>query len=446
MKRLSKEGYRAGRAAVREGLSRTARQLFIQSFHRYPNFKSLFWWLITIAKLHPGLKKSGAEQDKKTALRVAFDIHPALVTRYSGFYAVGAGLLNGFEGLDNRPQFTLFYSSSFSEEATLISRSLGCWVRLRATVIKMRWLEFLWRWSGWPKLQNFTGEFDVYHSLHHLMPPTKGKPRILTVHDLRRYMLPQLYRKSKLGLFELAVKRADHFIAVSASTKKDLCDIFGIAGEKIDVVHLASGAEFEPVTEREKTKTEIKKRLSGELDTELEKYLLVFSSPDQRKNVSRTVEAFLLAQKRFSCDVRLIVVGKPPKNDGTFMDIVHEKAKSNVVVTGPLKEVADLFRCADGLVFASLYEGFGIPILEAFASGVPVITSNCSSMPEVGADAALYVDPYDIESIAEAMIKLCNDAETKERLVKAGFERQKNFSWTKTAAETLKVYEKVAAG
>ena len=106
------------------------------------------------------------------------------------------------------------------------------------------------------------------------MPPTRNRPRVLTVYDLRRYKVPQLYRKSKLGLFELALSRADHFIAISEATKKDLCSLFDISGEKVDVVHLAADTTFNPVLEFERQ--EIKKRLAEERGDQLDNDLVEF--------------------------------------------------------------------------------------------------------------------------------------------------------------------------
>jgi len=374
-------------------------------------------------------------------MRIAFDYNPILINKYSGFYAYGAGLLRGFEALSEKPEFLLFYSRCFSNQAKLIKKGIGEWAQLSATFVKMRWLENLWCYSKYPKLQFFTGEFDIYHSTHHLMPPTKNKPRILTVYDLRRYKISELYKKSKLDLFESALKRADHFISISEATKKDLCSLFKIADSKVDVVHLASHAMLKPVLEPEKK--ELKKQLSKRLGVELENYLLVFSSPDRRKNISRTINAFLSAEKKLSNHFKLIVVGNLPKKDKEFNSINFSKLTDSIVLTGPLDDIKDLFCCANCLVFASLYEGFGVPIVEAFSCRVPVITSNCSSMPEVAGDAALHVDPYSTESISEAMIKICNNRDLREKLIRAGTQRCKEFNWEKTAAKTLEVYKKL---
>ena len=132
-----------------------------------------------------------------------------------------------------------------------------------------------------------------------------------------------------------------------------------------------------------------------------------------------------------------------PKNDERFKMIDFDKIRDNVILAGPLEEVETLLACADGLVFASLYEGFGLPIVEAFACGTAVITSNNSSMPEVAGDAGLYVDPYRVESIAEAIARLCCESDLRQELVANGFERCKQFSWRKSAEKTLSVYNKL---
>ena len=176
--------------------------------------------------------------------------------------------------------------------------------------------------------------------------------------------------------------------------------------------------------------------------TNLENYLLTFSSPDKRKNTSRVMQAFLKVQGRIPDNFKLVVVGNRPKNDDAFKAIASSDAAERIVITGPVDEIGNLFCCAEALVFASLYEGFGIPILEAFARNVPVITSDCSSMPEVAGQSALYVDPYSVESIGEAIIKVCTNFDIKEKLIKSAQLQLKKFSWQKSAEKTLEVYKK----
>jgi len=374
-------------------------------------------------------------------VRIAFDFNPVVVNKFSGFYSFGTGLLKGFDTLADRPEFVLFYSRRFQKECYETIANFTKHVELKSTSIKMRWLENFWKMSNFPKLEQMVGDFDIYHCVHHLMPPTRAKRRILTVHDLRRYKLPKLYKKSKLDRFETAVKRADHFIAVSQSTKNDFCDIFGIAEEKVDVVHLAADTVFELADESKKV--EIKERLSAKFGVRLDNYLITFSSPDERKNVRRVIEAFVSLRGKIPDNFKLVVVGNLPRNDERFKTIDLDKIGDNVILAGPVEEVKSLLACADGLIFASLYEGFGLPIVEAFACGTAVITSNNSSMPEVAGDACLYVNPYSTESIAEAITRLCCESDLRKELVANGSERHKQFNWRKSAEKTLDIYNKL---
>jgi len=441
MRRLSKEGYRAGRAAIREGLKNQACLLLKQAFLRYPSIKVLLWWAVALTIADD---KHLTKRIRPGKLRVAFDINPTLVNRYSGFYAVGKGLLDGFEQLDEKPEYLLFYSRQYSDEANRIKSSLGDWAKLKPTLSKMRWLKDIWSISKFPKLEFYTKDFDIYHGLHHMMPPTRGKIRVMTVHDLRRYVLPDLYVKSKLGPFELAVNRADHFIAVSESTKKDLCNIFGVPRDKVDVVHLAASYVFDSIGESEKIST--KKLLSDKYDICLENYLIVFSSPDKRKNIGRIINAFMMSQQKMRKNFKLVIVGNLPKDDKIFKELAVNDISDSVLITGPIDDIKDIFSCADGLVFASLYEGFGIPILEAFGCGVPVITSDRSSMPEVAGDAALLVDPYDISAVSQAMIELSNNDALRKDLIERGYLRDRKFTWKQSAEKTLQVYKKLCNG
>lgn len=370
-------------------------------------------------------------------MRVAFDLEEVIKNKPSGFYSYGAGLLSGMGTLKDCPQFLLFSSKRYHSHAKQFANNFKN-TELKETAIKMRWLErAVWQYSSWPDLKNFIGDFDIYHSTHHLMPPTKGKKRVLTVYDLRRYKLPQLYRKSKTGLFEQALKRADHFIAISQATKKDLCEIFGIKEEKVDVIY--------PATTK---KTKVKQDTAGLLDRwdiEQDNFLVVFSSPDSRKNLGRTIRGFLQAKKRLNSEFKLVVVGYLPKNDQDFETIDREEHAGSLIFTGPISddELDGILCLSCGLVYASLYEGFGFPIVEAFTKQVPLITSDCSSMAEIAADAALLIDPYDEGQIADAMVKIANDDVLRKELIEKGSKRAADFSWEKAACETLSLYQKL---
>jgi glycosyltransferase involved in cell wall biosynthesis len=172
---------------------------------------------------------------------------------------------------------------------------------------------------------------------------------------------------------------------------------------------------------------------------------MAISASDTRKNIERTVRAFKVAARQLPKGTKLVVAGTPPKDIG---DAGRQKMYlgEDVVWAGTVDNLTDWLGCADVLVYVSLYEGFGIPILEAFACGVPVITSNCSSMPEVAGNAAVLVDPYDEQAISQAIVDVCNNEKLRNGLIEAGQQRQRQFSWDKTALKTIEVYKKLVAG
>lgn len=453
MKRLSKEQFRAAKAAVRESMRETGCEVLKSSLKKHFQLKGLFWLLAVEAKLHPALWTKKQEQPQKqlvikkvksvSDLKVVIDFDPVFVNKYSGFYTFGTGLLEGFSVLEEAPRVILFYSKRFASQLQeIIQNKQSERMEQKKMPVKMRWLESFWNRFNYPMLENVIGEFDIYHCFHHLMPPTNNKPRLMTIHDLRRYKLPQLYPTSKLAIFEAAIKKADHFLAVSQSTKNDLCSIFNIHPQKVDIISLAS--EIEPFHFSDEQKNNVKASLSEKLGQEVDDYFVVISSPDKRKNIQCTIEAFEAAKKSLPEKTKLIVIGQLPKREMDFIEKLKNGYYPNTSWAGAVDDLRPWLGCARALIFASLYEGFGIPILEGFACGCPVITANVSSMPEVGGDGALYVDPLSTESIAQSIINISNDENLRQNLIAAGRERCKLFTWKKTAQDVVNVYKKLA--
>ena len=455
MKRLGKEQYRAARSAVRESKRRTAINYLKNSLKKHFQIKAFVWLIMAQMRLHPAiwekdcsdsqLEKHPFDRKVKSVsdLKVAIDFEPVFVNRYSGFYTFGTGMLEGFAALEQKPHLVLFYSRRFVPVAkAYLKYELERLTEQKSLIVKRRWLEKFWNHFDSIKLEYLVGDFDVYHCFHHLMPATNNKPKLMTVHDLRRYKLPEIYSKSKLESFEFAVKNANHFLAVSQSTKNDLCSIFNIEPHKVDVIGLATNINPFEYTPEQKNK--VKQELAEKIGQNIDNYFVVFSSPDTRKNIPRTIEAFEKASKSIPENYKLIVIGQLPKRDADFLNKIRTNCYRNVICTGAIDDLRPILGCAKGLIFASLYEGFGIPILEGFSCGTPVITSNISSMPEVAGDAALYVDPYDIDSIANSIVKIANSEQLRKKLISAGKERVKQYTWKKTAENVLEVYKKLA--
>jgi len=371
-------------------------------------------------------------------VRIVLDFNSVLRDRHSGFFTYGAGLLEGLTALDDPPELTLFCGGNVYQNAgwlgDLPEKLNATW---KVAPIKMRYLSAWWRSFGFPAMQRFVGDFDLYHCNHHLMGPTKGKPRVLTVHDLRRYRFPEFYPNSKLGPFEHAVRKADHYIAISQATKRDLEEIFDIPPAKIDVIYHGGPRNIQEETSDEPDD------ILAKFDLQPNRYFVAFSSYDRRKNLTNTIKAFAADTHRLHKDFHLVIVGATPKQQEIIPADLQEKLQDRIVFTGPLDQLQTILGNATALVYVSLYEGFGLPILEAMAAGTAVITSNVSSMPEVAGDAALLVDPESVYDIAHAMTTLAEDFTKQTQFIAAGRHRRREFSWLRAARETLQVYCKL---
>jgi len=368
-------------------------------------------------------------------LRIILEFDSVLTARYSGFFTYGAGLLEGFSTLADPPALGLFCGRNiFVNNIWLGELPQNMSPQWHVSWFKRRRLNLWWRWFNYPSLQRLTGTFDLYHCNHYLMPPVRHKPRVLTVHDLRRYRCRQFYPHSKLEYFENAVRKADHFIAISQATKNDLQDIFHIDDSRIDVVY-HGGSLRSPADDN----TEPDDKALTCRGLQKGRFFVVFSSYDKRKNISNIVRGFCRAVPKLGPEYRMVIIGHLPADQINTADLQSER----VICTGPLDDFSDLLCNSAGMVYASLYEGFGLPLLEAMAAKTAVITSNCSSMPEVAGEAALLVDPREPDDIAAAMVKIATDQQLRDKLIAAGCEKVKQYSWHRAATETVNVYRKL---
>lgn len=285
---------------------------------------------------------------------------------------------------------------------------------------------------------------DILHTMGFAPPVRRSCKLVATVHDLIGMIFPE-----NLGLFSrfywsrwlpYASSRADRIIVSSENTKRDVMRFLKVREDKIKVILLAAGDEFKPVTD---------KKLSGELAAKysLENgFFLSVSTVEPRKNFSRLIEAFKLFKKNLGGPEKLAIVGMKGWNYPEAMDKIRDlELENEVVFTGYLSgvELAALYSMAKIFIFPSLYEGFGLPVLEAMACGVPVIASDASSLPEVTSDAALKVNPLSVDEIYGAIEKLWHDDNLRRELIDRAGRRAKQFSWQKTAHEVIKVYEEL---
>lgn len=307
-------------------------------------------------------------------------------------------------------------------------------------------------------------KLDVFHSPAYTLPLAYKGKSVVTVHDLAIYKNPEWFPSKFLvgqsfstkKLVPESLKKATKIIAVSEHTKDDITKIFKIKPEKIKVVY--EGVDLRDVpgkregacgTETEACLEDLKAKYGLKND-----YVLFLGTIEPRKNIAALVEAFcslIQKNKELGGKYQLILAGaKGWKHEKIFKEIekCQKKIKSPDIVKYigyvPAREKFALMKDAACFVFPSLYEGFGLPVLEALSLGVPTITSKISSLPEIVGKAAVLVDPEKSEEIAEALDKVLADRKLRERLSESGVSQAKKFSWEKCARETLRTYEEAA--
>lgn len=310
------------------------------------------------------------------------------------------------------------------------------------------------------KLKLLVDRPDLYFSFHNMTVPAFKYSKIVSsnldlipLHFPEQYMAvlkkfplvdrfvsdstrTKVYRKE----LERTVKLADHFVAISQFSKEDLHSSLGVPLDKITVAHLAAEPRFrDPVPQAVITKIKAKYKLP-------EHYILTIGSTEPRKNVKTVLAAYDQLPDKLKEQFALVVVGKP-WHYVKESDLGGDK-KNNIYFTGylPEEDVTAVYQGADLFVFASLYEGFGIPVLEAMASGIPVICSNTTSLPEVAGPAARMVDPTDIKAVTQAMGDLLEDEGARAELIKMGRVQEQKFTWRKTAEVYHEVFRKVLNG
>jgi len=287
---------------------------------------------------------------------------------------------------------------------------------------------------------------DVLH-VQFTAPPFCPCPVVVSIHDLSFEHLPETFKRRSRTQLRLTVRRsarrATRILSLSEHTRRDIIETYRIDAEKVSAIPLAAADHFRPVADnRELQRVRHKYGIDGD-------YILCVGSIQPRKNVARLIRAYALLRGNFSADKlpKLVLVGKCAwLYDETLRTLEKTGVKDTSVVTGyvPESDLPALYSGALCFVYPSYFEGFGLPPLEAMKCGTPVIVGNRTSLPEVVGDAALSVDPFDIEAIAAAITRLMNNSALRDELSVRGQERARMFSWQHTAEETLKIYTEVA--
>ncbi len=340
-------------------------------------------------------------------IKVGFDISQ---TAHRGGVAVYTTKLAYY--LQKNPNLDMrFFYSSLRKPYT------GDLKNVRKFILPPTIFEFMFNDLRMPTIETFLGDIDIFHSSDWTQPPSKAK-KVTTYHDVIPLKYPEWsmdkivsVQKRRLQIVENEI---DMVIADSIATKNDLLEISKIPDYKITVIYPGVDEIFKP---QDRAKVE---KFIEDYDLP-ERFILVVGGVGERKNLKRIINA--------SEGYEVVILGDHPEYGVKFLKDLERE------------ELPLLYSAASVLVYASLYEGFGFPILEALRCGCPVVTSNVSSMPEVGGDAVLYVDPRSVVDIKENIHRLLNNHKLKEELVKKGVKQAEKFSWDKCALETTKMYE-----
>ncbi|MFH1369566.1 MAG: glycosyltransferase family 1 protein [Elusimicrobiota bacterium] len=289
-------------------------------------------------------------------------------------------------------------------------------------------------------------KIDVFHEPSFIAPMFKKCPTVITIHDLAFIIHPECFTFKNVLYFKAMMKRSiessDYVIAVSESTKNDIINRFKVSPEKVKMIHSGVNEYFHRIEDKKAIKPVLEKYgITRD-------FILNVSLISPRKNLLNLLKSFKLMREKKSVDYQLVITGaKGWLYEDIFKAVSDLSLQKDVVFTGYVSdsELLCLYNSAKIFAYPSVYEGFGFPALEAMACGCPVVASNTSSLPEICGDAALLVEPADLDELSDALYRMLTDSKLREDMIKRGFVRITKFSWRNTAKETLSLYHTLYA-
>lgn len=380
-------------------------------------------------------------------MKIGVDIRVLMDKNYSGVSEYAAQLLAAILEQDKESEYRLFYNSWHD-----LSGRLNVWQRDTAKVISTRWPNKLFNYClqkslAYPKLDKLLGDPDIFWSPHFnftsLKPSIKS---VLTVHDLSFLRYPQ-YFSARQNFWHRALnvkqqlKRASAIVAVSENTKNDIIELVGISPEKVQIIYAGSNVVAATLTVDRQAELIAQQGIKRP-------FILYVGNIEPRKNIVGLITAFnLLKQNKLFGDYELVLAGAPGwKNRAIYAAWQESPWQKQIKFLGYIdyqtKEA--LYATATAFVYPSFYEGFGFPPLEAMASGVPVVCSQVSSLPEVVENAAILINPDRPEEIAAALSEILLDPELAHDLSQAGKFQAQKFSWAKAASDYLNLFKSLA--
>lgn len=369
---------------------------------------------------------------------------------YTPAYEQGAGigrlvrqLVGALANQDPQTPYKLFVAGARPPQLPPQPGLNFCWYPTRITPL---WFARLWYRARlyWP-IETWIGRMRLFHATDFTLPPVlPGTKTILTVHDLSYVRAPEtaspVLKRYLDRVVPWSVQRATHVIADSQATKDDLIQLYGTPPAKISVLLSGVDSRFKRVEDSNTIEKVLHKYKIPTRD-----YIFSVGTVQPRKNYARLVEALHRLGDEFGHLQLVIAGGKGWLDEPIYQTIAQFNMAGRVHMIG-FAEDADLptlYSAARLTAYPSLYEGFGFPILESMACGTPVLTSNLSSMPEVAGEAALQVDPYSCEAMAQGLRQLLSDADLYKTLHQRGYDQARRFTWERAASELKLIYEQV---
>jgi glycosyltransferase involved in cell wall biosynthesis len=377
-------------------------------------------------------------------MRVAID-YTAAIHQAAGIGRFVRCLVQALAEIDHNNEYLLVYADPPRGVQPLLPQAPN--FTGRRIPLSDRALAAVWHRLNMPiPVELITGPVDIFHSPDFVLPPVRRGVKVLTVHDLAFLLRPECADAKLREYLEKAVPRsvarADFIMADSVNTQDDLICLLGVPLNKVQVVPGGVESRFKPV-EDPALLDGMRRRMSGGAP-----FILSVGMIEPRKNLIRLIEGFELLKTRYHAPHRLVLVGKR----GWLSDGIYQRAKSSPVAKEILFPgyVADddlplLYSSAELFAYPSLYEGFGLPPLEAMACGTPVVSSSSSSLPEVVGGAAIMVDPEDSEGLAEAMANALANTVLRRQMIAAGIEQSGRFTWKASAEKLLQIYKRLAS-
>ena len=378
-------------------------------------------------------------------MHVCFDAR-VIVDEQTGLASYAYNLLKHLLLIDNESKYTVLINKSLREDHPVLqlqqSNLFKKMVKIPEVSLEQQFL------IPFRLLQERP---DVYHYPNFDVPVVHPFKTVFTIHDLTYMKYKNYYVRARRvknyytkHIIQYGAKRAKKIIVCSKSTKNDLLEMFDIPEDKIEVIYLALDEKFFEYGRNNSGSTpsqSVQKFIKGN------RYFLFIGQRRPHKNIERIIQAYAAFKEKYSGHaLKLIIGGSAYSNyEGPEKTVAALNLGNDVHFIGYVKEteIAPLYKHAECFLFPSLYEGFGLPILESMALQTPVITSNISSMPEIAARAAVTVDPYSVEDIARAMTDVVKNKALKRNLQCEGLKRVADFSWQQAAERILHVYENI---